>query len=232
MKKFIKEHKYKLILIPVIIIVAILLKEYYSKIVPLFKDIESIKNIILGYGAYSSIVYIMLQIVQIIVFFIPGDIIQISAGFIFGPIEGFVLSLLGIAVGSSAVFFIARKLGKPFVTKFVSEKDTWIIHKLEKLNNHPMKERKLRKIVFFTYLIPGIPKDILGYICGISEIKYKDFIIYSLMARIPTLFVSSFFGHNLFFYNWKLLAIIAISFGVFVLITIIAGKKIISSIDK
>ncbi|MNI72482.1 SNARE associated Golgi protein [compost metagenome] len=94
-----------------------------------------------------------------------------------------------------------------------------------------MKDKKLKKIVFFTYLIPGIPKDILGYICGVSEIKYKDFIIYSSIARIPALFVSSFFGHKLSFDNWKLLAIIAIISGIIIVISIIVGKKIISSID-
>ncbi|MNP38527.1 TVP38/TMEM64 family inner membrane protein YdjZ [compost metagenome] len=156
---------------------------------------------------------------------------QISAGFIFGPIRGFLLSFLGICLGTSVVFFISRKLGKPFVNKIVSEKDTWIIHKLEKFKEHPMKDKKLKKIVFFTYLIPGIPKDILGYICGVSEIKYKDFIIYSSIARIPALFVSSFFGHKLSFDNWKLLAIIAIISGIIIVISIIVGKKIISSID-
>lgn len=231
MKEFIKKQKIKLLLIPLIIAAIVLMVQYYSKIVLVFKDIESIKGIILGYGNYSFIIYIALQIVQIVVFFIPGDIMQISAGFIFGPIRGFLLSFLGICLGTSVVFFISRKLGKPFVNKIVSEKDTWIIHKLEKFKEHPMKDKKLKKIVFFTYLIPGIPKDILGYICGVSEIKYKDFIIYSSIARIPALFVSSFFGHKLSFDNWKLLAIIAIISGIVIVISIIAGKKIISSID-
>lgn len=231
MKEFIKKQKIKLLLIPLIIAAIVLMVQYYSKIVLVFKDIESIKGIILGYGNYSFIIYIALQIVQIVVFFIPGDIMQISAGFIFGPIRGFLLSFFGICLGTSVVFFISRKLGKPFVNKIVSEKDTWIIHKLEKFKEHPMKDKKLKKIVFFTYLIPGIPKDILGYICGVSEIKYKDFIIYSSIARIPALFVSSFFGHKLSFDNWKLLAIIAIISGIVIVISIIAGKKIISSID-
>lgn len=231
MKEFIKKQKIKLLLILVIIAAIVLMVQYYSKIVLVFKDIETIKGIILGYGNYSFIIYIALQIVQIVIFFIPGDIMQISAGFIFGPITGFLLSFLGICLGTSIVFFISRKLGKPFVNKIVSEKDTWIIHKLEKFKEHPMKDKKLKKIVFFTYLIPGIPKDILGYICGVSEIKYKDFIIYSSIARIPALFVSSFFGYKLSFDNWKLLAIIAIISGIVIVISIIAGKKIISSID-
>jgi len=231
MGEFIRKQKIKLLLIPLIIAAIVLMVQYYSKIVLVFKDIESIKGIILGYGNYSFIIYIALQIVQIVIFFIPGDIMQISAGFIFGPIRGFLLSFLGICLGTSVVFFISRKLGKPFVNKLVSEKDTWIIHKLEKFKEHPMKDKKLKKIVFFTYLIPGIPKDILGYICGVSEIKYKDFIIYSSIARIPALFVSSFFGHKLSFDNWKLLAIIAIISGIIIVISIIVGKKIISSID-
>ncbi|QLY79354.1 TVP38/TMEM64 family protein [Clostridium intestinale] len=231
MGEFIRKQKIKLLLIPLIIAAIVLMVQYYSKIVLVFKDIESIKGIILGYGNYSFIIYIALQIVQIVIFFIPGDIMQISAGFIFGPIRGFLLSFLGICLGTSVVFFISRKLGKPFVNKIVSEKDTWIIHKLEKFKEHPMKDKKLKKIVFFTYLIPGIPKDILGYICGVSEIKYKDFIIYSSIARIPALFVSSFFGHKLSFDNWKLLAIIAIISGIIIVISIIVGKKIISSID-
>lgn len=232
MRDFISKHKFKLLFLPVIIVIAILAYQYYSKISLVFKDIDNIKNVILGYGSYSFIIYIMLQVVQIVIFFIPGDIIQISAGFIFGPIKGFLLSLLGIFIGSSIVFFIARRLGKPFVEKLVSEKDSWIIHKLEKLKEHPMRDKKLRKIVFFTYLIPGIPKDILGYICGISEIKFRDFIIYSTIARIPALFVSNFFGHKLSYNNIKLLIIIAVLCGIILLISVIKGKKLISSMEE
>lgn len=231
MKEFIKKNILKLLFIPIIIVFIIFGVQYYTRLIPIFKDMETIKKIILGYGSYSFIVYILLQVVQIVVFFIPGDIIQISAGFIFGPVRGLFLSLLGICIGSSTVFFISRKLGKPFVNKLVSKKDTWIIHKLDKLRDHPLKEKKLRKIVFFTYLIPGIPKDILGYICGISEIKFRDFILYSSIARIPALFISSFFGHKLSFENLKLLVIIAVISGIIILISIIIGKKIISSID-
>ena len=51
---------------------------------------------------------------------------------------------------------------------------------IERLNS-----KKMYAIVFFLYLIPGIPKDMVSYAAGVSEIKFKPFLIISALGRLP-----------------------------------------------
>ena len=86
--------------------------------------------------------------------------------------------------------------------------------------------------MFIMYLIPGIPKDILGYICGVTDISLKDFIIISMIGRTPALFISCFFGHNISKDNLIMLVVIGIICGVVFIFSIFKGKKIIADFGK
>ena len=227
MKNILKNHWGKLLTAMILIVLSFygfIYRESLAQAINLMKDPKAISLYIESYGHFGVIMFILLQVTQVVIFFIPGEVTQAAGGYIFGTFLGTLYSIIGINLGSAVLFFGTRKFGNSLVDKVVPEK---LKRPFEKLLN----AKKINLIVFLIYLIPGIPKDILGYICGVSEIKYKDFIIYSSIARIPALFVSSFFGHKLSFDNWKLLAIIAIISGIVIVISIIAGKKIISSID-
>ncbi|AYD39486.1 TVP38/TMEM64 family protein [Clostridium fermenticellae] len=199
--------------------------EYYNKYFYIFKDPIKIKNIIMSYGKYSIIAFIVLQIIQVVVFFIPGEIVQISGGYIYGTTLGTVISFLGITIGTIAVYGISYFCGRPLVHKIVSKKDFKHFNRLLNLKN-----KKL--IVFLLYLIPGIPKDILGYICGISEINIKDFIIYSSLGRIPGIVISAYFGSKMYSKNYTLMAFIAIIMTLLFIVGVFKGEKIVGKLTK
>ena len=188
--------------------------EVFFKYSYLFKDPNAIKDLILSYGGNSVLIFLALQVLQVVVFFIPGEIFQVAGGYIFGAYYGFSLCIVGSIIGGIVNFYIARMLGRPFIEKIISEKDGWLLNKLTQFNESPEYEYKLKKLIFIFYLIPGIPKDILGYICGVTKIKFKDYIIISNLAKLPALFVSTFFGHNIGQKN----IIMLIGIGVLVLI--------------
>ena len=175
----------------------------FNKLVDFLSDSDKIKELILSYGHYSMLVFVFLQIIQIIVFFIPGEVVQFAGGYIFGPFLSFILCIAGVIVGSAVTFMISRKFGKPFVEKIVSEDSLWIVKKIEAMKQHreethqSSKKKHPKTIIFILYMIPGIPKDILGYICGIADISLKEFLILSTIARSPALLISCFFGDKL-----------------------------------
>ena len=201
-----KEYKkyLKWIGVIAILVIAVPIIMNFNKWVNFLSDPNRIKELILSYGNYSMLVFVFLQVIQIIIFFIPGEVVQFAGGYIFGPLLSFLLCIIGVVIGSAVTFSISRKFGKPFVEKIVSKNSLWIIRKIENVKHHreeihPHKSthKKPRAIIFILYMIPGVPKDILGYICGIADISLKEFLILSTVARTPALFISCFFGDKL-----------------------------------
>src|SRR4030043_2210586 len=79
------------------------LKFYYT-----LQDHHRLKGIILSYGAYSPLAFILLQIVQVVVAPIPGGAIEFLGGYIFGTKAGFIYSMIGLVFGSWAAFGLAK----------------------------------------------------------------------------------------------------------------------------
>ncbi|GAA0081778.1 TVP38/TMEM64 family protein [Clostridium sporogenes] len=197
----------------------------YYKNFAVLKDPRNIKNIILSYGSYGIIVFLLFQIIQVVAFFIPGEVIQITGGYIYGTLLGGVYSLIGITLGSVFVFLLAQMYGRPLVNKIISKKDLKFFDRLLNIGS-------VKLIVFLLYLIPGIPKDALGYICGISDIKFKDFFILSTLGRIPGVLASAYFGANIHAGNRTILITVGVISSLLFIIGVLKGEKIIKKIGK
>ena len=138
----------------------------------------------------GRLLYVGVQILQVFVAFIPGEVVEIAGGLAFGAIEGMLLSLLGVAIGSSIIFTLTKTLGMRFVELFVSRDK---INELKFIRNG----KNLEWIVFYVFLIPGTPKDILTYIVGLTRMKLLPFLAISLLARIPSVLSSTWGGDAL-----------------------------------
>ena len=87
-----------------------------------------------------------------------------------------------------------------------------------------------KNIIFLLYLLPGLPKDVFGYICGVSDVSLKDFMIYSSLGRVPGIFVSAYFGSKIFEGNLPLLVLIAVTMSLLFIVGVLKGDKIIRDI--
>lgn len=143
------------------------------------------KNIALGIA-----VYLFMQMLQVVVALIPGGVIQILGGVLFGKFFGTILCFLGILLGEILVFAVVRKFGMPVVEAFIDKKG---IKKFDFLND----SKKLEITVFILFLIPGVPKDVLTYIAPLTKIKPIPFLVISLIGRMPAIILSTVFGANL-----------------------------------
>ncbi|MFA9398780.1 MAG: TVP38/TMEM64 family protein [Clostridiaceae bacterium] len=188
-------------------------------------NVEKMKEFVLKYGSYSFIIYIILQIIQVILFFIPGEIVQIAGGSIFGVYLGSILSVIGISIGSFITYNISNKFGRNFVNKYIPQ------DKIRYFNKNFGDSRKNLGI-FIIYLIPGMPKDIIGYICGVSTIKIKDFMIYSTIGRIPCIAISAYFGEKFTSKDYTTVIVIAVVMTLLFIIGTIKGDDLIRKITK
>ncbi|HEY5587577.1 MAG TPA: TVP38/TMEM64 family protein [Candidatus Paceibacterota bacterium] len=199
--------------------------EYYFKYSYIFENPNILKEFIRSYGNFSILVFILMQVIQVVVFFIPGEFIQVAGGYIFGTFLGGIISLMGITLGSIIVYLISNNYGKPFVEKIILNKKIKFFKKILKVGSE-------KNVVFMFFLIPGIPKDALTYICGVSNISIKDFFIYSTLGRIPGIFISSYFGQKIYSWDVTSLITIGITMTILSLLGIFKGNTIIKAIIK
>lgn len=158
-----------------LIVLCVVLFFYYD----LYTFLVSRKKIIdfvNSFGPLSVVIFIGLQILQVIVAPIPGEVNGFIGGYLYGPVLGTLYSTIGLAIGSWIAFALARTLGLPFVEKVIDPK---MLRKYD----HFMEHRGVL-ITFILFLIPGFPKDALSYIIGLSHMKMTTFLIVCTGGRL------------------------------------------------
>ena len=178
----------KLILL-LFIVIAIPVNIYFSHhdVIDKFKDFDQILALLRQYHWQSILVYIGVQIVQIVICVIPGQVFQFAAGYLYTFLPGLLFSWIGAVIGTTISFYLAKILGKDAVHLFLGEEKS--AYYIARLNS-----RKAYTIVFLLYLIPGLPKDLVSYAAGVSEMKFKPFLVFSLIGRTPAMAGSLLIG--------------------------------------
>ena len=162
-------------------------------------------------GLGGRIAFILMVVFQVVFALIPGEPMEIGAGYAFGAIEGTLLCVIGTTIGSIIVFALVRTLGIRFVEVFFSP---------EKLKELKIlrKSKKRNLLIFLVFFLPGTPKDLLTYFLGITDIKFSSLLILSSVVRLPSLITSTFGGKALGFEEYESAIII---FTISILISII-----------
>ena len=145
---------------------------------------------IASFGLYAPLVLFSLQVLQVFVALIPGELLESGAGLCFGPLWGTLICYAGVAVGTILIFLLTRKFGIRLAEVFISR---------EKLNSLKFikTERRRDSLIFIIFLIPGTPKDLITYFVGLTDIRLSAFLAISLTARIPSVLTSTVGGHLL-----------------------------------
>ncbi len=154
---------------------------------PYMQSSEEFRAFLEAYGWRGRLILFALQCAQVIIALIPGEVIELGAGYAYGAAQGTLICLAGIALSSTLIFKLTKRFGTPLVELFVSREK---IHELRFINS----EKKLKRLVFLLFFIPGTPKDILTYFVGLTNISLSEFLIISLVARIPSLLSSTLCG--------------------------------------
>jgi uncharacterized membrane protein YdjX (TVP38/TMEM64 family) len=159
-----------------------------AQLLALFRSPEALREWIRDTGVIAPLVFVAVQTIQVVLFFIPGEIPQVAGGYAFGLWMGTLLSVVGITLGATFNFVISRVLGVPFVNALFTKAK---VDRARGIANSP----KARLSFFLFFLIPGIPKDILCYVAGLSVMKLHVFLLFSTLGRIPGIVGSAFIGN-------------------------------------
>lgn len=167
----------------------------------IFSTPENVREWVSQWGIIAPAVFVCAQILQVLVFIIPGETVQIAGGYLFGFLPGLGLTFLGITIGSAVNFYLARGLGTPFVARFFKEEQ---ICKLERIAASPRAQIGF----FLLFVIPGIPKDVLCYVAGLSPMKFFYFLAVSMIGRLAGIIGSTLMGSAAAGEKWTIAIII------------------------
>lgn len=151
---------------------------------------EKFRNWVDKHGIWGNITFILMMTFQVVIAFVPGEPLEIGAGYAFGAIEGTILCVIGITLGSVITFLLVKKLGIRFVEIFFTYEK---IKSLKFLQN----EKRLGLIIFLIFFLPGTPKDLVTYFIGLTDIKLKHYLLLVSVARLPSIITSTLGGNAL-----------------------------------
>jgi len=152
----------------------------------IYSNSDQLSKFLQSLGPYSPAVFVLFQIFQVVAAPFPGELTGVAGGYVYGEMLGFLLSTLGLIIGSWIAFELASILGRPFVERFVRQE---VLHKFDFLTTNTGA-----MICFLLFLIPGFPKDYLCYLLGLSRMKLSTFLIVTIVGRIPGTYLLSMQG--------------------------------------
>ncbi len=199
----------------------ILVLKYLPHILELTVSPDKFRNYIISLGSFGSLVFIFFQILQTIIAPIPGEVIQVAGGYIYGVTFGVIYSIVGMLLGAIIAFYFTRLIGTPFIEKLIKRKNSqWMVD--------IMDSKKFSTILFIIFLVPGLPKDFLIYVAGLTPINPLRFFGILLVSRFPWLLASVSIGSNLHYGNYMSTIIISLIALVSFILGILYKDKLIS----
>ena len=202
------------------VVIMVLLWPYIHEVFEpggLSRVIDDVRNA----GPLGFLILLAMQFMQIVVAFIPGEVVQMAAGMMYGPWLGAAVILLGCIISSAFVFVVVHRLGAPFVQDMVPTKY------LDKFRAFE-ESGKLSIVVFILFLIPAMPKDTFTYLVPLTNMRMRDFLVLSNVGRIPGIVISTYAANGLVDGNITQSLIIFAAVAVIAIVAIIFRDKIMN----
>ena len=155
-----------------------------------FSNAEVIKSFVEEHFFIGVIIMIFICAFQVVIALVPGELVEIAAGYVFGSWAGAFICLCGTMIGSVIAIFLVRKFGRRFVES---------LYPREKIDALPiLSERKKRNVLTaLLFLIPGTPKDLFTYVVGLTDMSVAFYVLVTGVARFPSIIMSTFGGDAL-----------------------------------
>lgn len=199
-----------LVLIAVFVIAVLVLPELKA-----FSSPDYLHQFILSFGFLAFLVYIFL-VISSVPFIIPSTPVILAGGYIFGLSAGFVLSLIGMVLGSTLAFYLTRLGGRPLLESWA---DPHHIKHFDKV----FKKRG-STAVLISYAIPVFPTDVVSLFLGLTKMKYKLFLTLVILGHIPRLLILILLGSDFYTgFSLRTLVVLAIALGL-ILIAVFREK--------
>ena len=179
---------------------------------------EQLQALIKDTGAIAPLIFILISFLQVTLVPIPGAVTIIAGNYLFGFWLSFLYSYIGMLLGATFAFFLGKTVGRPFANWIVGSKekvDLWIKRLKGKQN----------VILFFMFVLPFFPDDILCTVAGLLPISYLGFFVMQMVTRAISIGFTLLFmsGEFIPYHGWGL--VVLISIGIVCLVAFVLSIK-------
>jgi uncharacterized membrane protein YdjX (TVP38/TMEM64 family) len=150
--------------------------------------IESIPHFVdwvSGKGTAGALLFVLGYIAAAVAF-VPGSLLTMAAGAIFGLVRGTALVFVAATLGASAAFLVSRYLARPLVERRLAGNDRFAA--IDRAVGH-----EGRKIVFLLRLSPVFPFNLLNYALGLTKVRFRDYVLASA-GMLPATLLYVYYG--------------------------------------
>lgn len=162
-----------------------LIAVFYGMKQGIFTSVEAFQTYMSGFGIYAPIIFVLIQIIQVVIPIVPGGISCLAGVMAFGGLWGFVYNYLGICIGSILVFLIAKRLGYKKVEAMIGGS------KFEKYFGWTKNIKTFSYLFAAAIFFPVAPDDLLCYIAGLTKMNFSKFTLIILLGKPMSIFLYS-----------------------------------------
>ncbi len=186
-----------LIIMALLIIICIDLLPLIESVVKDVKNEKTVASEITGFGLKGILILVSLNALQVVSIVFPTTPILIISGLSFGVWKGYVLTIVGVAIGNILVFILVRNFNDVFTIAKGRNYKSRVAPKSKLDFLALIHKGNPKKLAFLLFLIPGIPNGILPYIFAQTKIKLLDYVLILIVASTPASLVSIIIGDRL-----------------------------------
>ena len=176
----------------------------------IFESTRTLKEYVGSFGPLAPLIFFVIQFLQVIISPIPGNVTTLAGGLLFGFLNGFLISVAAVFLGSVCAFLLGKKFGRPLVERIAGKKAT------DKYMASVSSRQKI--VLFLMFLFPFFPDDVLCLVAGLSAMRLPYFSILVLVTRPWGLLFSALLGAGLIsipIWAWAAIAAVVIVLFVF-----------------
>ena len=173
-------------------------------------DIDELRTAIESTGIWAPLTFMAINMMQVIIAPVPGSVVTMLGGVMFGVAEGIVLSMTASTIGFLAVFWMAKRYGRRLWRFFVSPRH-------DKRYERIVQSPRVLTFVTLTFLLPVIPDPIAAYVAGLTPVRMSKLLLICVLARLPgvamTVTVGSYTTEQNYWVAGGLLLLLALALG-------------------
>ena len=200
--------KYRFLILAIVVIVfAGLTMLLWRPLVSFASNPEILRVWMQDLGIWGILIFGIFNFLQVVFAVIPGGPFELAAGYILGVVPGTLLCDITMTISSVVVFLLVRKFGIRFVELFVSRRQ---IENMGFLKDN----QKVQSVLFFIFLLPGTPKDVVTYLAGLTNLSLKSWIFICFVGRFPAILLTALGGSALGNAKYGIVAVVIVVFAV------------------
>ena len=180
-------------------VTALLCWEYLPGLLAWLADARAVRAFVADHAFASRLTMLGINIVQVLLAFLPGEPVELASGYAFGFWEGTALCLVASGLATSAIYWATRRWGWKLVGLFF---DRSLFDRFSWLKS----AKRLELIMLIVFLIPGTPKDFLTYFAGLTNMRFLPVVLIATFGRIPSIVTSTITASAVGSGNWPLVA--------------------------